>query len=322
MVTRDSGRTLRIVTRGSALALWQANHVRAAIARGGDPEPELVIVRTTGDQIQGVPLSRIGDRGLFTREVDEALFDGRADIAVHSAKDVPTAVPDGLEIVAFGEREDPSDALIAPAAGGLADLPAGARVGTSSLRRRAQLAALRSDLDIVDLRGNVDTRIARVHEGVVDAAILARAGLVRLGRADEVTDVLAAPDWLPAVGQGALAIVMRADDPARARVAAALDHAATRQAVVAERALLRRLEGGCQVPIGALGRIDGARLTLDGAVFSLDGTIALRDSVSGTAADAEALGDELANRLLAAGADDVLAAIRAITPRVPEVSEP
>ena len=321
-MNRHAGRALRIVTRGSALALWQANHVRDALTRAGHAPPELVIVRTTGDRVQDVPLSRIGDRGLFTREVDEALYDDRADIAVHSAKDVPTTLADGLDLVAYGRREDPSDALVARSAGSLDALPAGSRVGTSSLRRRAQLAALRPDLEIVDLRGNVDTRIARVQEGVVDAAILARAGLIRLGRADVVTDLLAAPAWLPAVGQGALAIVMRADDPAGEAVADALDHNPTRNAVVAERALLRRLEGGCQVPIGALATEHGAELRLDAAVFSLDGASALRASIDGHSADAERLGEQLAARLVEAGANEILADIRAAAPAAPEVPEP
>ena len=319
-----SARPLRIVTRGSALALWQARHVRAALSRDGAPEPELVIVRTTGDQIQGVPLSRIGDRGLFTREVDAALFDGRADIAVHSAKDVPTAMPEGLAIVAFGRREDPADVLVTRSgmAPRLAELPAGARVGTSSLRRRAQLAALRPDLDIVDLRGNVDTRIAKVHAGEVDAAILARAGLVRLGRDADVSDVLSAPEWLPAVGQGALAIVMRTDDREHERVAAALDHAETRAAVVAERALLRTLEGGCQVPIGALARVTGDHVTLHAAVFAIDGSTSLRAQDEAAPDQAGQLGERLARRLLDDGAGEILDAIRAVTPRVPQVPEP
>ena len=323
MVAHSREGQLRIVTRGSALALWQARHVRAAIAAAGLPEPELVIVRTTGDRIQDVPLASIGDRGLFTREVDQALFDGRADIAVHSAKDVPTVVPDGLRIVAFSEREDPADALVArPGRGRLVDLPAGARVGTSSLRRRAQLAALRPDLEIVDLRGNVDTRITHVHDGVVDAAILARAGLLRLGRADEASEVLRAPVWLPAVGQGALAIVMRADDARAQAVTPALDHAASRSAVVAERAFLGELEGGCQVPIGALACIEGDRLTLEGAVFSLDGATTVRGSVAGAVDDARSLGERLAGDLRARGAGDVLAAIRALVPGAPAVPEP
>lgn len=318
----EAARALRIVTRGSALALWQAHHVRDALARAGHAPPELVIVRTTGDRIQDVPLSRIGDRGLFTKEVDEALHDGRADLAVHSAKDVPTTLAEGLDLVAYAEREDPSDALVARHAGSLEELPARSRVGTSSLRRRAQLAALRPDLQVVDLRGNVDTRLQRVHEGAVDAAILARAGLVRLGRGDEVTDLLAAPAWLPAVGQGALALVMRTDDPARAAVASALDHAPTRSAVVAERALLRQLEGGCQVPIGALATVRGDRLHLDAGVFSLDGATALRASIDGPSSAAAELGEELAARLVSEGADAVLAAIRAAAPAAPQVPEP
>ena len=314
--------SVRVVTRGSALALWQANHVQSAL-EGQGVSAALVVVRTTGDRVQDVPLSRIGDRGLFTREVDDALLDGRADVAVHSAKDVPTALPPGLEIVAFMKREDPSDVLVcAPGMPDrLAALPAGARVGTSSLRRRAQLASVRPDLDVVDLRGNVDTRISRVREGMVDAAVLARAGLARLGRLDAVSETLVAPAWLPAVGQGALALVMRADDASRATVAR-LGDTDTRAAVLAERALLRTLEGGCQVPIGALARVAADSLELHGGVFSLDGSERHADVVRGDVADAEALGVALAERLLAAGAGRILDVIRALTPRVPQVAEP
>ncbi|HEX6588177.1 MAG TPA: hydroxymethylbilane synthase [Longimicrobiales bacterium] len=312
---------LRIVTRGSALALWQAHHVRAAL-EGPDGAPELVVVRTTGDRVQDVALSRIGDRGLFTREVDDALLDGRADLAVHSAKDVPTVLPDGLEIVAFMTREDPSDVLVVrPGLEATLDgLPRGARVGTSSLRRRAQLAALRPDLEVVDLRGNVDTRITRVREGMVDAALLARAGIARLGRLDDAGEALAPPAWLPAVGQGALALVMRSADPRRADVAR-LDDAATRPAVVAERAFLRTLEGGCQVPIGAFAGTSGDALELHGGVFSLDGSTSLRDSLRGDATRSAELGVELAERLVAAGADRILADVRARA-AVPEVAGP
>lgn len=313
---------MRIVTRGSALALWQANHVRDVLVGAGIADPIIVVVRTTGDRVQDVPLARIGDRGLFTREVDDALLDGRADLAVHSLKDVPTLLPEGLGIVAILERADPSDVLVARAGepGRLHSLPPGARVGTSSLRRRAQLAALRPDLDIVDLRGNVDTRIARVHEGVVDAAILARAGLLRLGRAKEASDVLSAPEWLPAVGQGALALLMRSDDPARARVAA-LEHPPTRAAVTAERSFLRRLEGGCQVPIGALAVWRSGAIEMQGAVFSLQGDIRIAAAATGPGADAEGLGERLAQRLLDGGADRVLEAVRAAA-GAPEVPAP
>ena len=320
MVTRDS-RPLRIVTRGSALALWQAHHVRAALD-GTQHATELVVVRTTGDRVQDVALSRIGDRGLFTREVDDALLDGRADLAVHSAKDVPTSLPAGLEIVAFMTREDPSDVLVCGPGmpSELETLPAGARVGTSSLRRRAQLAALRPDLEAVDLRGNVDTRITRVREGIVDAALLARAGLARLGRLDDASQTLAAPDWLPAVGPGALARVMRADDERRQQVAA-LDDADTRAAVLAERAFLRALEGGCQVPIGAIARAQGGSIELHGGVFSLDGTTALRDAMRGDASRAEELGTALAERMISAGADRVLEEVRA-RENAPEIAGP
>lgn len=311
---------MRIVTRGSALALWQANHVHDALVGSGIADPDILVARTTGDRVQDVPLASIGDQGLFTREVDEALLDGRADLAVHSLKDVPTSLPDGLEIVAIMERADPADALVTRDRndGGLAALPPGARVGTSSLRRRAQLAALRPDLDIVDLRGNVDTRIARVHEGAVDAAILALAGLLRLGRENDAAAVLAPPAWLPAVGQGALALVMRADDP-RSRAVAALEHPATRCAVFAERALLRTLEGGCQVPIGALAVCRAGSIELTAAVLSLDGATRVAGAMRGPQSDPEGLGRRLAEQLLREGADRVLESIRAHVqpPRIP-----
>ena len=310
----DRGR-LRIASRGSALALWQANHVMERLVAIGRADVEVLVVRTTGDAVQDVPLSRIGDRGLFTREVDDALLDGRADLAVHSLKDVPTSLPAGLEIVAVLEREDPADALVCgpDLPGTLRDLPAGARVGTSSLRRRAQLAALRPDLEVVDLRGNVDTRLARVADGVVDATVLARAGLLRLGRAEEATQVLSSPEWLPAVGQGALALVMRSGED-RPGIAT-LDHAATRAATMAERSFLARLEGGCQVPIGALATVAAGVIELHGGVFSLDGRTQFRDGLSAPVEEAEPAGRELAERLLAAGADSVLSEIRADAPR-------
>lgn len=309
---------LRIATRGSALALRQAQQVGdALVARGVDVK--VVEVRTTGDRVQDVALSGIGERGLFTREIDDALLDGRAELAVHSLKDLPTLLVAGLDLVAVLERADPADALVARAgfAAGLHDLPAGARVGTSSLRRRAQLAALRPDVEIVELRGNVDTRIARVMAGDVDAAILAHAGLLRLERAHDVTAVLEAPEWLPAVGQGALALVMRTDTDHA--LVAALDHAPTRRAVVAERAFLRRLEGGCQVPIGALATTTPGRIEIHGGVFSLDGSVQVRGSLRGADGDPAALGVTLAERLLADGADDVLASVRAASgaPGVP-----
>jgi hydroxymethylbilane synthase len=298
----------RIATRGSTLALWQAHHVERALTEG---ETRLEIIRTTGDRITDVPLSQIGDRGLFTRELDAALLDGRADCAVHSLKDIPTLLPEGLQIGAILEREDPRDAWITrDTTASPESLPAGARVGTSSLRRRAILLATRPDLTVVDVRGNLDTRLEKLYRGDYDAMILALAGMRRLGRASEVTRLLDAPEWLPAPGQGAIAVVIRAgDDNARTRLAP-LNHVATEKAVRAERALLRELEGGCQVPIGALARIDSDTIELTALVASIDGSVILRRTLAGSADDPETLGRNLAAEMIDAGADDILRTVR------------
>lgn len=306
--------TLRIASRGSELALWQSRAVQAAL-RAGDPAlaVEIQVMKTTGDVILDVPLAKIGDKGLFTKELDAALLSGAADLAVHSLKDVPTRLPDGLVLAAVTEREDPRDVLLLPpgASGDLGSLPAGARVGTSSLRRRAQLQALRPDLSVLDLRGNLNTRLAKLDRGDYDAIVLAAAGVLRLGWADRIAAYLGPPAWLPAVGQGALAIVSRAD---RADVIDRLrilhdPHAAA--CTAAERALLRALEGGCQVPIGALGRVEGDRVVLHGLVAELDGGRIIRVEESGAADEAEAVGRRAADALLARGAGQILAGIRA-----------
>lgn len=304
--------TLRIATRGSELALWQAHAVGRWLEAGGCAT-ELCIVKTTGDRIQDVPLSRIGDKGLFTRELDAALLEGHADLAVHSLKDVPTRLPEGLALAAVTERADPRDVLLLAggAAGSLDGLPAGARVGTSSLRRRAQLAARRPDLHVADLRGNLNTRLAKLDAGEHDAIVLAAAGVDRLGWADRVAERLDAPAWLPAAGQGALAVVIRAVRADVAERLRPLHHAATAAATAAERALLRALEGGCQVPIGALGTVRGHRLRLHALVASLDGRTVVRAEEAGPADQAEALGLRAAEVLAARGASEVLAAVRA-----------
>lgn len=305
---------LRIATRGSALARWQAEHVSATLRSATpDLDVELVIVHTTGDRFTAAELSKLGSTGLFTREVDGAVLDGRADAAVHSLKDLPTVAPDGIMIAAIPAREDPRDVWIpAPAHGPTLDeMPRGARVGTSSLRRRALLLERRPDLCVENLRGNLDTRLARVAAGEVDAAILALAGLRRLGRQDVVGETLDPPDWLPAAGQGALAISARADDTDTCTVLAALDDAETRAAVTAERTLLRTLEGGCQVPIGALARVRGERIALDAFVASLDGTNRRRGFIEGSVRHAARLGEDLADALLRDGADAILTAARA-----------
>ncbi len=319
---RKSASTLRIGSRGSALALWQAEHARARIQQL-DPQctVEIVIIQTTGDRISDVALSRIGDKGLFTKELDRAILTGQIDLAVHSLKDVPTRLADGLVLSAVLERVDPRDALVvAPGrAARLHDLPAGARVGTSSLRRRAQLLALRPDLVIEDLRGNLDTRLARVAAAKYDAAVLALAGLQRLGFQERVAEVLDAPAWLPAAGQGALGVTTNLADQAVCALIQQLDHAPTRMATDAERAFLHALEGGCQIPIGVLGT-GGNQLELNGLVASIDGQRVVRGCRSGPAHDATALGRLLAQQLLAQGAGQILAEIRET--RTPDPAAP
>lgn len=312
-----AGTLLRIASRGSQLALWQAHAVeRALLAADPDAEVRIDVVKTIGDKILDVPLAKIGDKGLFTKELDEALLSGAADLAVHSLKDVPTRLPDGLVIAAITVREDPRDVLIlAPGrTGSLAELPAGARIGTSSLRRRAQLQARRSDLEVLDLRGNLNTRLAKLDRGEYEGIILAAAGVLRLGWEDRISEHLDPSDWLPAVGQGALAVVARADDEALLGRLRGLDHAPTAAATTAERAFLRALEGGCQVPIGALGELHDGRLALQGLVASTSGGTILRASADGAPEDAAELGRGLAAELLRRGAGELLAEIRREVP--------
>jgi hydroxymethylbilane synthase len=312
-----AGTLLRIASRGSELALWQARAVERALL-AADPEAEIRIdvVKTIGDKILDVPLAKIGDKGLFTKELDEALLSGAADLAVHSLKDVPTRLPDGLVIAAITVREDPRDVLILPpgAIGSLASLPAGARVGTSSLRRRAQLQARRPDLEVLDLRGNLNTRLAKLDRGDYEAIILAAAGVLRLGWEDRIAESLDPLEWLPAVGQGALAVVVRADDEAILQRLRPLHHEETAAAVLAERALLRALEGGCQVPIGALGGMEDGRLVLHALVAAPGGETILRASSDGAPEDADALGRGLAAELLRRGAGEILTQIRREVP--------
>lgn len=318
--------TLTIGTRGSQLALWQTHHVRARLQQqDAHVEVDIQVLHTTGDRITDVPLAQIGDRGLFTRELDRAVLDGTADFAVHSLKDIPTVLPDGLMLVAVLEREDPRDAFLAAPGRPrtLAELPLGATVGTSSLRRRALLLDARPDLRVEDLRGNLDTRIERLHSGAYDAAILALAGIKRLGRADVVGEVLSPPRWLPAAGQGAIALVCRSGDAPVRDVLQVQDHADTRAAVVAERAFLRALEGGCQIPIGALATCAGDELTLDGFVGGFRSGRVLRDRVAGSTAAAADVGVSLSERLLERGAGELLREVRELAPAdLPRASAP
>ena len=290
-----------IGSRGSQLALWQARHIASCLEKLG-VETRLEIIKTTGDKITGVPLAQVGGKGLFTKEIEEALLAGTIDLAVHSLKDMPTGLPDGLTLAAIPEREDPRDALIGKP---LNELRRGSKVGTSSLRRAAQLHALGRGLVIENLRGNVDTRLRKLDEGHYDAIVLAAAGLRRLGWADRICELIDPAIMCPAAGQGALAIETRADGGSTYQIASQLNDPATSAAVTAERSLLALLEGGCQVPIGAHARLDGSMLHLQAIVASPDGSRMVRDQASGT--DPVTLGRELGERLLSAGAREILA---------------
>ena len=296
--------TITIGTRSSKLALWQAEHIAARLsAQHAGLTVAIRRMTTKGDRILDAPLAKIGGKGLFTKELEDAMLAGEIDIAVHSLKDMPTEVPKGLAIRAITERADPGDAVVSPRYGTLANLPRGAKVGTSSLRRRAQLLHARPDLRICDLRGNVGTRLEKLETEHFDAIILAVAGLKRLGFGDRITEVLPKSLLLPAVGQGALAIEARADDTEVADCVAFLHDERTAACARAERAFLARVEGGCQVPVGvyATGGEDAGALHVEAVIASLDGARLYRAETEGAAADAEALGQELAERLLASG---------------------
>jgi hydroxymethylbilane synthase len=309
---RDGDGVFRIATRSSELALRQARMVESALGAHG-VKCEIVPFKTTGDKRLDEPLASIGSKGLFTRELEAALSRGRVDCCVHSLKDLPTDAPDGLGITAILEREDPRDVLVVNDgifAESVADLPRGSRVGTSSLRRRALLASMRPDLEAVELRGNVPTRLRKVDDGQVHAAILAGAGLLRLGVHQRIDAWLEPPDWLPAPGQGAIAVQSRIEDGGATAIIEPLDHAGTRIAVTAERAFLAALEGGCQVPIGALAVEVSGALVLHGLIAELSGRRVLRGSVNVDRARPADAGERLASMLMADGAGDILAALR------------
>jgi hydroxymethylbilane synthase len=295
---------LVIASRGSQLALWQAHWVERQLTAAGR-ECRIEIIKTTGDKITDVPLAKVGTKGLFTKEIEEALLDGRADLAVHSLKDLPTELPEGLVLAAVPEREDPRDAIVGKR---LADLPQGAKVGTSSLRRSAQLRKLRPDLVIESVRGNLDTRLRKLDEGQYDAILLAAAGLKRLGWADRIAEILEPSVMCSAVGQGALAIETRGSGAGRV-ACAPLDHPDTHAAVTAERGVLGALGGGCQVPIGAHATVENGRLHLHAIVASPDGSELIRAESDGSAADAGAIGRALGDELLARGARRILEAV-------------
>jgi hydroxymethylbilane synthase len=296
-------------SRGSRLALWQAEQVRARlIALNPGFQIQIEVVKTTGD-VKTDPLSVIGGKGVFTKELEDALLDRRIDIAVHSLKDLPTIVPDGLAISAICEREDPRDALVAREGQGIAslrELGRGAVVGTSSQRRFSQLKALRGDVVIKDLRGNVDTRVRKLDEGQYDALILASAGLIRLGLENRISALIASSEMLPAVGQGAISIETRADDEVAVSASSRLNHRETELACRAERSFLRSLGGGCQFPIAAHATIEGNDLKLEGLVAKPDGSEILRDQMAGVTDQADLIGVQLAERLLAQGAGELL----------------
>jgi hydroxymethylbilane synthase len=305
----SGGRTVRIGTRASALALWQAREVAARIAAQPDaPAVELVHIRTSGDQQVDVPLWQVGGRAFFTREIDRALLAAEVDVAVHSLKDLPTQLDEGLVLAALLPRADPRDALVSRSGAALAQLAPGARIGTSSLRRRAFLARLRPDAVPLELRGNVPTRIERLQRGEYDAIVLAAAGLARLDLAQHVTEFLSPESFPPAVSQGVIGVCARSGDTETQRLLVALDDREARLAAAAERALLRRLEGGCQVPLGALATVQGGDLSLTACICALDGArqLTARGQTPAVDAAAEALGIRIAEELLARGAADLM----------------
>lgn len=306
--------TLIIGTRGSQLALWQAEWVQGQLKQMA-PDLSVVLkrIQTSGDKIQDVPLAKVGGKGLFVKEIEEALLRKDIDLAVHSMKDLSAVLPSGLQIMCIPEREDPRDALLSRDEKKLDALPLGARVGTSSLRRQSQLLHARPDLHIEMLRGNVDTRLRKLHENHFDAIVLAASGLKRLGWDEQITEYLPIDVSLPAIGQGALGIEGREDDGFVQDLVSRLEHRPTRVTVTAERTFLARLEGGCQVPIAGHAVLEGEELTLDGLVASVDGTRYVRYSLSGSAQEAEFLGTKVAEELLERGAHLILQEIYGVS---------
>jgi len=305
---------LRIGSRGSQLALWQSHHIGDLLSERGH-EVELEIIKTTGDKIIDVALAKVGTKGMFTKEIEEALADKRVDLAVHSLKDLPTEISPEFEIAAITKREDPRDVFCSGKYGSIQDLPRAARVGTSSLRRQAQLKALRPDLEVYPLRGNVDTRLRKLEAGEYDAIILAAAGLKRLGKAELIRQVIPVEVMCPAAGQGALAIEIRAGDSVTREHILFLDDADSRAATICERALLNRLGGGCQVPIGALAEVRDGKLHLEAIVAHPDGSRVLREIGDGN--DPVKLGESVGDALLRRGGDVILQAVYGQSAAVP-----
>lgn len=302
---------LVIGTRGSKLALWQSNYIKGLAEEITGLPVELKIIKTTGDKILDVPLNKVGGKGLFTKELEVELMAGTGDLCVHSMKDVPTELPEGLYISATPPRVDPRDALVSGGGYDLVTLPQGARVGTSSLRRIAQVRNLRPDVEIVDVRGNLDTRMRKAEDGEVDVVILASAGITRMGWADRISSYIPTTQMISAVGQGAIGIEIRMDDEFMRELSEKLSDPDTLTCVTAERVVMRRLEGGCQVPIGAYARLDGDVLVMDAMVGSVDGTTIIRDTLEGPAGDPIALGERMVQSLLAKGAHAILEVVRA-----------
>jgi hydroxymethylbilane synthase len=299
-------RHLRIGTRGSLLAKWQAEYVRKQLFAGAGVETEIVIIKTSGDKQQMSPLSQIGGKGIFIKELEEALLEETIDLAVHSVKDVPTDTPSRLMFPAVCRREDVRDCLVAANGATIASLRQGARVGTGSLRRQAQLRHSRPDLDVRDLRGNVDTRLRKVESGEYEAVMLAKAGLDRLGWSGRITETLSPEVFLPAVGQGAIAVECRSKDTGAAEVVAGLDDAESRTAIIAERSLLAALHGGCQVPLGAWARLERGELVMEACVCSVDGVQYIKQRATSTPEHAAELGGRMATLLMEAGAQSIL----------------
>jgi hydroxymethylbilane synthase len=299
-------RHLRIGTRGSQLAKWQAEYVRKHIFQATGVEGEIVIIKTSGDKLQQMPLTQIGGKGIFIKELEDALLDESVDIAVHSVKDIPTDVPSGLAFPAVCRRDDVRDCLVSGNSATLANLRQGARIGTGSLRRQAQLRHIRPDLDVRDLRGNVDTRLRKVESGEYDAVMLAKAGLDRLGCSHRISETLSPDVCMPAVGQGAIAVECRANDTEAAQALEKLDHAETRTAIMSERALLSALQGGCQVPLGAWARIERGELVLEACVCSIDGVQYVKQRATAPPEQARELGERMARLLIEAGAQGIL----------------
>ncbi len=301
---------LVIGTRGSKLALWQSNYIKDRLEEITGLSVSLCVIKTTGDKILDVPLAKVGGKGLFTKEIEVELSAGNVDLAVHSMKDVPTELPEGLVIGATPTRVDSRDAIVSGRGWDLGALPQGARLGTSSLRRRSQVMAARPDLEIVDVRGNLDTRMRKAEEGELDGVILAAAGITRMGWQERITHYIDTDTMVSAVGQGAIGIEIREEDPFMTEVCEKISDPETMACVTAERVVMRRLEGGCQVPIGAYARVDGDAMVMDAFVGSVDGTKTVRDRLEGSAAEPLALGDEMVRRLLALGAGEILEEIR------------